>query len=427
MQRFKKENMTIRVAFDTLGCKLNQAETESLSEKFAQAGYRIVSPDEKFDVYILNTCTVTHIADRKARHLLRMAHRRNPDAVLAAIGCYAEHAAGDLLKIEGVKLAICNAEKMKLPQILRESGLVSADRGGIPCGSLPAYQRTRSFIGIQDGCNNFCSYCIVPYVRGREKSVSPEQVAKQINEKVSQGYKEVVLTGTEIGSYNFEGLTLKGLIDIILKETAIERLRLSSLQPQEVTPDLLSLWQNGKLCPHFHLSLQSGSDSVLKRMRRLYTTAGYLDAVSLIRSVAGDAAITTDIIVGFPGETDEEFAESYDFCQKIGFARIHVFSYSKRRDTAASIMPDQISPQVKKKRSDSMLALAEESAAAFHSSFLGKNLPVLWEQADNGIWNGYSGNYIKVYTASSGDLTNTVTDVHVQRLYEDGVWGEIII
>ena len=200
----------LSIAFDTLGCKLNQAETESLMEKFGSAGYRIVSPDEKFDVYILNTCTVTHVADRKARHLLRMAHRRNPGAVLVAAGCYAEHAAGDLLKIEGVRLAVGNDEKMKLPQLLKESELFTVGSDNVSRDDFPVNLRTRSFIRIQEGCNNFCSYCIVPYVRGREKSVSPEQVVKEINEKVSHGYKEVVLTGTEIGSYKYGGLALEG-------------------------------------------------------------------------------------------------------------------------------------------------------------------------------------------------------------------------
>ena len=420
-----REKKIIRVAFDTLGCKLNQAETEALTEKFMKSGYRIVNTEEEFDIYILNTCTVTHIADRKARHLLRMAHRRNPNAVLVAAGCYVEHAANDLLKIEGVKLAVGNKEKMNLPQLLKESGLVAADGYDFSAGYHCDNQRTRSFIRIQDGCNNFCSYCIVPYVRGREKSVPTEQVVTEINDKVSHGFKEVVLTGTEIGSYNYDGLNLNELIDIILKETSIERLRLSSLQPQEVTPSLISLWKDKRLCPHFHLSLQSGSDSVLKRMRRLYTTDEYANAVSLIRSVAGDAAITTDIIAGFPGESDDEFSESYNFCKKMGFARIHVFSYSKRRGTAANIMPNQISPQVKKKRSDLMLALAEEAAAAFYSSFIGKKLEVLWEQENNGNWNGYSGNYIKVFAESARDLTNVITEVSVTSLYGGGVWGEI--
>jgi threonylcarbamoyladenosine tRNA methylthiotransferase MtaB len=420
----KKESIT-SVAFDTLGCKLNQAETETLTEKFLQSGYRIVSPGSRFDIYVLNTCTVTHIADRKARHLLRMAHRRNPEAVLVVTGCYAEHAAHELSEIEGVRLVVGNADKMRLPQTLKEAGLFP-DHVIQSADNLQSVLRTRSFIHIQDGCNNFCSYCIVPYVRGREKSVSPEQVIKEINEKISHGYKEIVLTGTEIGSYKYDGLTLEGLIDIILKETVIERLRISSLQPQEVTPGLIELWNDKRLCPHFHLSLQSGSDSVLKRMRRLYNTADYLNAVSLIRSVAGDAAITTDVIAGFPGETDDEFAESYDFCKKVGFARIHVFSYSKRRGTAANIMPNQVSPQVKKKRSDMMLALAEESAAAFHRSFLGRNLSVLWEQSDKGIWNGYTGNYIKIYTEGDRDLTNQITDVLLERLYGDGVWGKVV-
>jgi threonylcarbamoyladenosine tRNA methylthiotransferase MtaB len=325
----KKENRTIRIAFDTLGCKLNQAETESLTEKFAQSGYRIVTSDEEFDVYILNTCTVTHIADRKGRHLLRMAHRRNPEAVLVAAGCYAEHAAKDLLKIEGVKLAVDNQEKMKLPQLLKESGLVSADRLAATGGDVSANQRTRSFIRIQDGCNNFLLllHCALRARQGEERFARTG--VKEINDKVSHGFRDEELTGTEIGSYNYAGLSLEGLIDIILKESAIERLRLSSLQPQEVTAGLISPWKNERLCPHFHLSLQSGSDTVLKRMRRLYSTADYAGAVSLIRSIAGDAAITTDIIAGFPGESDDEFAESYNFCKKIGFARIHVFSYSE--------------------------------------------------------------------------------------------------
>ncbi len=421
-----KKESSMRIAVDTLGCKLNQAESEALTEQFIKSGCRIVSPDSEFDVYVLNTCTVTHIADRKARHLLRMAHRRNPEAVLIVTGCYAEHAPHEIAEIDGVKLVVSNSDKLRLPQILQESGLIPAASDGAPLHSLTDKFRTRSFIRIQDGCNNFCSYCIVPYVRGREKSSPPEQIVKEINDKVSRGYKEVVLTGTEIGSYDYEGLDLKGLIDIILRDTDVRRLRLSSLQPQEATPDLISLWHNERLCPHFHLSLQSGSDPVLKRMNRRYTVADYLDAVSLIRSVAGDAAITTDIIVGFPGETDEEFVESYNFCKKVGFARIHVFPYSKRKGTAADVMPNQVSPQVKKKRCDMMLSLAEESAAVFHRSFLGRKLSVLWEQSDKGIWNGYTGNYIKIYTESNEDLTNMITNTSLEFLYRDGVWGKII-
>ncbi len=416
----------LRIAFDTLGCKLNQAETEALIEKFIQAGYRITGSDNEFDIYVLNTCTVTHIADRKARHLLRMAHRRNPEAVLVAIGCYAEHASKELSEIDGVKLIFGNDEKMALPDILSESGLVSVQKGVQQNDNQSGNFRTRSFISIQEGCNKFCSYCIVPYVRGREKSVQPEQVVKAINDKVLNGYKEVVLTGTEIGSYNYDGMDLRGLIGIILSNTGIQRLRLSSLQPQEVTPELMALWKNERLCPHFHLSLQSGSDAVLKRMRRVYTTDDYAKAVSLIRSAVGDVAVTTDVIVGFPGETDEEFEESYNFCREIGFSRIHVFSYSKRRGTVANIMPNQIVPMVKKQRSDKMLALAKGSELNFRRSFIGRNLSVLWEQADSGIWNGLTGNYIKVYAKKDEDLTNQITEVHLECIYEDGVWGEIM-
>ncbi|MFA5629710.1 MAG: tRNA (N(6)-L-threonylcarbamoyladenosine(37)-C(2))-methylthiotransferase MtaB [Dehalococcoidales bacterium] len=420
----KKEN-NIKVAFDTLGCKLNQAETEALTDKFVKSGYIVVSSQDDFDIYVLNTCTVTHVADRKARHLLRMAHRRNPQAVLVAVGCYAEHSTKDLLKIDGVKLVLGNAEKMKLPQILTGLNALSFTKGSGFSADFLSNRRTRSFIAVQEGCNNFCSYCIVPYVRGREKSVPPEQIVREIKEKVASGFKEIVLTGTEIGAYNYGGLNLEGLIDIILKETPVLRLRISSLQPQEITPDLINLWENTRLCPHFHLSLQSGSDTVLKRMKRRYTTSDYLDAVNLIRSKIDGVAITTDIIVGFPCETDAEFTESYDFCQEVGFSRIHIFSYSKRRGTAASIMPNQVSPQIMKGRSDLMLKLAEETSCSFYKGFIEKEIEVLWEQAADGIWTGYSGNYIKAYTTSNKDLTNVMSRFVVQRIYEGGVWGEI--
>lgn len=422
-----KESRVLRVAVDTLGCKLNQSETEVLSEKFILAGYKIVSSSDDFDIYVLNTCTVTHIADRKARHLLRMAHRRKAEAILVAIGCYAEQALKELSEIEGVKLVIGNNEKMHLPQFLKDSGLIQINRGtGKHTESLNRVFRTRSFIRVQDGCNNFCAYCIVPFVRRKEESMPVERIISDIKDRVSHGYKEVVLTGTEIGSYSYNGLNLKGLIDIILTETDVSRLRISSLQPQEITPDLIALCKNPRLCSHFHLSLQSGSDTILKRMKRLYTTADYSNAVSMIRSAVQDAAITTDIIVGFPGESDAEFEESFDFCKNIAFARIHVFPFSRRRGTAANIMPNQITPQIKKQRSDKMLALAGESASIFHNKILGKNMPVLWEQSESGIWSGLTCNYVKVYAGSDEDLTNKITEVNLEHIYKDGVWGVII-
>jgi threonylcarbamoyladenosine tRNA methylthiotransferase MtaB len=379
-----------KVALDSLGCKLNQAETELLARQLARAGYRLVSAVDEADVYILNTCTVTHIADRKSRHQLRLAHRRNPDARLVAIGCYAERSPQELAQIEGVDLVLGNEQKPYLLQRLHESGCLSRPLS-IRTNCHYNGCRTRAFIKVQDGCNNFCAYCIVPLVRGSEKSVPVDQVITEVRQRLAEGCKEVVLTGTEIGSYRCDGVNLERLLGHILAETGVIRLRLSSLQSQELSPELIGLWHDRRLCPHFHMSLQSGSNEVLKRMKRRYTTADYQQVVSLIRKVVPEAAITTDIIVGFPGETEAEFQESYELCRRMEFARIHVFPYSPRRGTEAAQMPHQVENKVKKQRSQKMLALARESAQNFSRQFLGKPMPVLWEKQTGGIWSGLTG------------------------------------
>ncbi len=424
-----KRRESIKVALDSLGCKLNQAETELLAKQFAEAGYKLVSSVDEADVYILNTCTVTHIADRKSRHLLRMAHCRNPDALLVATGCYAERAPQELAQIEGVSLVLGNEQKLHLLRRLEESGQISSPA----CaqynltGSHFSGFRTRAFIKIQDGCNSFCSYCIVPVVRGREKSLPTDQIITEVRQRVAQGYKEVVLTGVKIGSYSCNGVNLKGLLEYILAETGVTRLRLSSLQTQEISPELIKLWDERRLCRHFHLSLQSGSDGVLCRMKRCYSVNDYQEAVSLIRGLVPESAITTDIIVGFPGETDAEFEQSYNFCRQAEFARIHVFPYSPRRETQAAQLPNQVEAQVKRERSQKMLALAEESAQSFRQRFLGKTMPVLWEQQSaDGVWSGLTDNYIKVYARSDEDLTNKLLPVKLVEVRRDGVWGEIL-
>jgi len=416
----------MKVAVDSLGCKLNQAEMEILARQFADAGYSVVSPSDKADVYILNTCTVTHIADRKSRQWLRQVHRRYPDARLVAIGCYAERAAGELAQIEGVGLVLGNQPKSNLVQRLEEAGYLKRtplEEGG---GRYYHSERSRAFIKVQDGCNNFCSYCIVPLVRRVEASVPVDQVVAEVGQRVADGCQEVVLTGTEIGAYDCNGANLTALLGQILTETTVVRLRLSSLQPPEISPELIELWRDKRLCPHFHLSLQSGSNGVLSRMRRRYTTAGYQQAVSLIRRVVPEAAITTDVIVGFPGETEAEFEESYNFCRQMEFTRIHVFPYSPRPGTEAARMLHRVPDRVKKQRSQRMLALAEECADNFRRRFLGSNLPVLWEQqGGDGVWTGLTGNYIKVYTRSGEDLTNRLHLVKLTEVSGDGVWGEI--
>ncbi len=420
-----KSHISIRVALDTLGCKLNQAETELLARQFARVGYRLVSPADMTDIYILNTCTVTRTADSKSRHLLRLAHRRNPDALIVATGCYAQRASQELARIDSIGLILDNQQKLQLPQLLEESGYITSP----VCGqgnsvfSCNGGFRTRSFVKIQDGCSNFCAYCIVPVVRGREKSLPADQIIDEIKSRVADGYKEVVLTGVKVGSYSYDGVNLRGLLGRILEEVGITRLRLSSLQPQEISAELIQLWRDPRLCRHFHLSLQTGNDAVLKRMKRLYSVSHYQQSVSLIRSQLPEATITTDVIVGFPGETDKEFEESYDFCRQMEFARIHVFSYSPRSETEAFRMPQPVGDKIKKQRSQKMLALAHESIGSFSRRFIGKTMLVLWEKQADGIWSGHTDNYIKVYTESNDDLTNKFQPVKLMKIRGDGVWG----
>ena len=420
---------SIKIALDSLGCKLNQAETELLARQFAEAGYKLVSPTDAADVYVLNTCTVTHIADSKSRHRLRLAHRRNPDALIVATGCYAERARHELSQIEGVDLVLSNDEKPHLLRLLREAGRLDNTTHFPRDSASHLYDgfRTRAFIKVQDGCSNFCSYCIVPLVRGRERSVPTDEIVAEVRHRLAQGYKEVVLTGVKIGAYNHNGANLKGLLEHILAETDVTRLRLSSLQPQEISSELIGLWRDKRLCPHFHLSLQSGSNEVLGRMKRRYSTSDYEQSVALIRSLVPETAITTDIIVGFPGETDEEFEESYNFCRQMGFARIHVFPYSPRQETQAARLPHPVSVQVKKQRTQRMLSLAEESIQSFSRLFLCKVMPVLWEKpSPSGTWSGLTANYIKVYTKSSEDLTNKLLPVKLVDIHGDGVSGEVL-
>lgn len=420
---------SVKVVLSTLGCKLNQAETELLARRLKQAGYRVLPPGNKADVYILNSCTVTHIADRKSRRLLRAWHRQNPSALIVATGCYARRAPHELASIEAVNVVAGNKEKADLIEWLEKHTQLVTDTGAANyvLGKPEPGARNRAFIKVQVGCNNLCTYCIVPLVKGRETSLPAEQIVAEVRERTNSGYREVVLTGTEIGTYHNAGIDLKQLIKRILSETDIPRLRLSSLQPPEISPELVNRWHDGRLCRHFHLSLQSGSDSVLRRMKRRYSIADYREALALIRSRLPEVAVTTDIIVGFPGETEAEFEESYQLCQKLGFARIHVFPYSKRSGTVAARMPAQVSVKAKKERSQRMLTLAGDSARNFRNKHLCKVMSVLWEQGDgNGVWSGLSDNYIRVYTRSTAGLTNEITDVKLEKLWRDGVWGEVL-
>lgn len=419
----------MRVAFYTLGCKLNQAETESLANRFSKAGFQLVSPGDVADIYIANTCTVTHIADRKSRHWLRLARRRNPQALIIATGCYAQRSRQELAPL--ADLVVDNTEKEHLLALIQT---FSFEERGLGEGEakqsqrLAATVRTRSLIKIQDGCHGPCTYCIVPKVRPREYSLPASKIIDEVKQKVALGYKEVVLTGTKVGSYRDGSADLRDLVQRILSSTGIERLRLSSLQPSEISSEFLDLWQDERLCRHFHLALQSGSETVLQRMRRSYSPDQYQKTVNLIKEVP-EVAITTDIMVGFPGESAEEFEQSYSFCQQAGFANIHVFPFSPRPETAAARMPEQIKDKVKQERNQRMLKLSRSSRRRFCEQFLGQTVPVLWEKETSpgsGIYSGLTGNYIRVFAHSKKSLSNEIIPVKLVEFHNQGIWGELV-
>jgi threonylcarbamoyladenosine tRNA methylthiotransferase MtaB len=418
----------MRVAFYTLGCKLNQAETESLANRFSQAGFQLVSPGDGADIYIANTCTVTHIADRKSRHWLRLARRRNPQALIIATGCYAQRSRQELAQL--ADLVVDNKKKehlLALTQTLSLEGRGPDDSETKQSQMLATTVRTRSLIKIQDGCHSPCTYCIVPKVRPHEYSLLAPHIIDEVKQKVALGYKEVVLTGTKVGSYRDGSVDLRDLVQRIITSTSIERLRLSSLQPSEISPEFLALWQDEKLCRHFHLALQSGMDTVLQRMKRSYSLNQYQRTINLIKEKIPEVAITTDIMVGFPGESDEEFEQSYSFCRQAGFANIHVFPFSPRPETAAARMPKQINGKVKKERNQRMLELSRSSRRSFYEQFLGQTMPVLWEKetgTGSGIYSGLTSNYIRVFAHSEKPLSNEITPVKLVKLHNQGILGE---
>jgi threonylcarbamoyladenosine tRNA methylthiotransferase MtaB len=397
-----------------------------------------VSPNDVADIYIANTCTVTHIADRKSRHWLRLARRRNPHALIVATGCYAQRSRPDLAPL--ADLVVNNTEKEHLLEIVTGLSLPTPSfvLERIPlrhCERSEAISpfattmRTRSLMKIQDGCHGPCTYCIVPKVRPREYSLPASRIIDEVKQKVALGYKEVVLTGTKVGSYKDGGNDLRDLLHRILRDTNAKRLHLSSLQPSEISSELLALWQDEKLCRHFHLALQSGSETVLQRMKRSYSLDQYQKTIDLIRQKIPDAAITTDIMVGFPGESDAEFEQSYSFCRQAGFANIHVFPFSPRPETAAARMPKQIEDKVKRERNQRMLELSRSCWRRFCEQFLGQTMPVLWEQETkpgSGTYSGLTGNYIRVFAHSKRPLSNEIRPTGLVELRNQGIWGEIV-
>ena len=420
------------VSIHTHGCKLNQADSQVLARQFQQAGFTVVRSPAQADVVVLNSCTVTANSDSKARQYLRRARRSNPNALVVATGCYAQRAKDDLSAMATVSLVLDNKQKESLVALVAAELNIEPDQTGET--QLRGPGRSRAMVKIQEGCDQVCAYCIVPKVRGRERSIPPEEIIAQINIRAADGCREAVLTGTQLGTYGFDipNANLRDLIARILDETDIDRLRVSSLQPQEITPELLDLWDDHRLCPHFHIPLQNGSDTILRAMRRQYDTARFAATVELVRKTVPDAGITTDMITGFPGEGVREFAESYSFALAMGFSDMHVFPYSIRPGTSAAYLDGHVDDITKKERTGEMLELAASCASEFHQASLGQIRPVLWKPAkrpdsnSSGSWSGLTDNYLRVRTQSDQDLGNVITETRLTAFEQDWVTGKVV-
>ena len=421
-------------AIETHGCKLNQADSLRLAREFVAAGYVRVSADVPADVYVLNSCTVTHVADRKARQAVRAARRRNPDALVVATGCYPQRAPEDLKALDEVDLVLGNPEKASLVRRVTDlRGALSTDWEEATFLAIDGgATRTRAMLKIQEGCDQVCAYCIVPRVRGRERSVGLDDIVSDVRQRVAEGYREVVLTGTQLGTYGFEwpDISLTDLVKAVLSQTDVQRLRMSSLQPQEIGRELLEMWSDERLCPHFHIPLQSGSNAVLKRMRRRYTSEMHQEAVERVRNLVEDVSVTTDVIVGFPGETQADFQQTVDLCEAVGFSHMHVFPYSPRPGTSAATYGEQVAPAVKTERVHTLMALASDQSRRFRNRFVGTEREVLWERAvDLGgteMWSGLTDSYIRAYAPYSEDIANSVTMARLLAVRGDGMEGRIL-
>jgi len=423
---------TPTVAVLTLGCKLNQSDSAAIARRLISGGVRVVDrPQSGADAVVINTCSVTHVADRKARHLVRQARRLSPDAEIILTGCYAETAPEGIRQTLGADAVLANDEKESIPDRLLAR---LSDRGdpAVGCAShLREGLRTRAFVKIQEGCNELCAFCIVPYTRGREVSVPIETVVREVQEREADGVLEVVLTGTQLGNYGRDlGWTEQGpraLLQALLEQTSVPRIRLSSVQAQDISEKLLSLWQDSRLCPHFHLPLQSGSDPILGRMRRRYTADEYRRAVDVVRSHLPDVAITTDVIAGFPGETDDDFERTYSLCRDIGFGAMHSFPYSRRPQTGAERMDGHLPVEVRRQRMERLLDLGRRSSATFRERFIGRTMAVLWEEETAGVWYGLTGNYMRVHTVTKDDIANKLTPTRLTSLDGESVIGDVEI
>jgi threonylcarbamoyladenosine tRNA methylthiotransferase MtaB len=416
------------VSILTLGCKLNQSDSEAIARRLAGEGVRVTDrPARGAAAFVINTCSVTHVADRKARHLVRLARRLSPEAQIVLTGCYAETAPAGIGEITGANIVLRNVDKPTIASRILERLAESGD----PIGGCPTPVRnplrTRAFIKIQEGCDELCAFCIVPYTRGREVSVPIEDVVRQVQAREADGVLEVVLTGTQLGNYGRdlgwprEEQGPHRLLATLLERTSIPRIRLSSLQAQDISAKLADIWSDNRLCPHFHIPLQSGSDAVLGPMRRRYTADQYREAIALIRERVPDVAITTDVIAGFPGETDDDFEATAALCDEIGFAAMHCFPYSRRPHTGADHMKGHLPPPVKRKQLERLLDIANRSSDTFRRSYVGRTLPVLWEQQSDGLWEGLTPNYIRAYSDADAHLENRILATRLVGLHGEGV------
>ena len=428
----------------TLGCKLNLADSEEIARGLRAAGFDVVDRPCEADAYVVNTCSVTHVADQKSRRLIRSVRRLSPGAAVAVTGCHPQSAGFDAVRATGADLVVGTRDRDKAEIVAflldrqhqglspQHSALAGSHPGdpAIRSSEAPAFRHTRAFIKAQEGCNDVCAFCIVPQTRGREESRSIAAVVAEVRTAEEMGVREVVITGTQLGAWGRDlapALTPHDLISGLLSQTEVSRIRFSSLQPQDITPGLLALWEDPRLMPHFHLALQSGSEDVLRAMRRRYTAAGFAHAAERIRAAVADVAITTDVIAGFPGETEADFEDTLALCRAVGFARLHCFPYSARARTSAARMAGQVPPDVRRERMSHLLGLGDELSLAFRRCSGGRIRPVLWEterELDGAMaWTGHSDNYIPVVMAGEG-LRNRITPVRIGAPLGDGVRGE---
>ncbi len=428
-----------KTAFYTLGCKVNQYETEAMSELFANAGYEITDFSDKADIYVINTCSVTNMGDRKSRQIIHRAKKSNPNAIIAVTGCYAQTAPDEVLSIDGVNIVIGTKNRKNIVSLIEALDADSNVNHVSDIMTTHEFEelhikkysnRTRAFIKIQEGCNQFCSYCIIPYARGPVRSRKMQDILDEIHILAANGFKEIILVGIHVASYgtDLENSSLEKLITDVDAIDGVERIRLSSIEPMTLNQQFIdNIKHSKKLCHHFHISLQSGCDETLKRMNRKYTTSQFKSIADGLRAAFDDVAITTDIMVGFPGETDEEFESTVNFARQIQFSDAHIFQYSQRRGTPAAKRPDQISPSVKERRSKIIIAETQRTRDEFLNRFIGKTMRVLFEQpAKDGLYEGKTDNYITVHAPSEDNLNDEFRNVLLEKAENGIMTGKIV-